>query len=140
MNALLPYLPYVFELMQLAPKIAEALSTTTTNASTISKIRAVAPTIAPFLEQIGAQLFPAAQPWLHILGGALATYSPDLTKWLQNALNEILKLDPPLVIDGAYGPKTTAAVKRVQTMLGIAPDGIAGQVTQAGIEGLLAKL
>jgi hypothetical protein len=45
--------------------------------------------------------------------------SNDSVKWVQRRL-------PGLVVDGIYGPKTTAAVKTFQTQKKIASDGIVG--------------
>ncbi len=41
-----------------------------------------------------------------------------------------------VAIDGAFGPATTAAVKRFQTGYGLASDGIAGPATQAKLNAL----
>ena len=45
--------------------------------------------------------------------------SNDSVKWVQRRL-------PGLVIDGAFGPQTTAAVKTFQTLRKLAADGIVG--------------
>lgn len=39
--------------------------------------------------------------------------------------------DPMLVVDGIYGPKTAAAVKGTQQLVGIAADGVVGLQTWA---------
>lgn len=49
-------------------------------------------------------------------------------KQVQAAINS-LGYSPPLVIDGAIGPKTIAAVKWVQAKEGVAQDGIVGDQT-----------
>jgi putative chitinase len=54
------------------------------------------------------------------------------TRWLQEALND-LGAQPPLVVDGRYGPATTEAVKWFQAATSLKIDGIAGDVTRAMI-------
>lgn len=56
----------------------------------------------------------------------------DHVRWLQKALND-LGADPPLVVDGRYGPATRKAVIDFQTAEEIPIDGIAGPVTEAAI-------
>jgi putative chitinase len=56
----------------------------------------------------------------------------DDTRWLQESLND-LGAQPMLVVDGRYGPATTAAVKWFQGIAGLKVDGIAGEVTRAAI-------
>lgn len=54
---------------------------------------------------------------------------------LQSELN---KLGASLIVDGAFGPKTLAAVKLFQSNANIAVDGIAGPITQRAIGAALA--
>jgi putative chitinase len=70
----------------------------------------------------------------------IAAFDPNTTKWLQGALNTLLALNPPLAVDGQYGPKTKAAVEQMQAKLGLVVDGLAGKLTQAAIDAALAKL
>ena len=51
---------------------------------------------------------------------------------IQTRLNE-LGAQPPLAVDGAYGPKTRAAVIAFQTSKGLTPDGIVGPKTLAAL-------
>ena len=63
----------------------------------------------------------------------------DATTWLQQALNH-LGAQPALVVDGRYGPGTTAAVRWFQGIAGIPVDGVAGEVTRAAIQHSLDTL
>jgi len=54
------------------------------------------------------------------------------TRWLQESLNH-LGVQPQLLVDGRYGPATTAAVKWFQGIAGIPVDGVAGDVTRAAL-------
>lgn len=54
-------------------------------------------------------------------------------KILQKALND-LGAEPPLIVDGRYGPLTRQAVKAFQLAAGITVDGVAGPVTEAAIK------
>jgi Putative peptidoglycan binding domain len=55
-------------------------------------------------------------------------HSPEVVA-LQNALNLRLNLTDPLVLDGDFGPKTEAAVRKFQKQEGLKVDGIAGPQT-----------
>ena len=62
--------------------------------------------------------------------------SGSVVRYLQTALNEgrgdfSADNDPPLVVDGSYGPKTAAEVKGTQQKGGIPADGIVGLQTWA---------
>lgn len=48
---------------------------------------------------------------------------------VQNALNQADASDPPLVLDGIFGPRTEAAVKAFQKREGLTADGDAGPLT-----------
>jgi hypothetical protein len=120
--------------------IESAIATATSNLDLVSKIKAMSTPLASILEGIGATLFPKAAPEIHIAGAVIAAFDPNFTKWLQGSLNSYLSLNPPLVVDGVYGAKTTAAVEQFQTKVGIKTDGLAGQVTEAALKALLTKV
>ncbi len=94
----------------------------------------------PLLTSIGEKLFPKAAKTLHTVGAVFAAFDPDVTKWLQGALNVLLTPSPNLVVDGLYGPATRTAVEALQKQFGLVVDGLAGTVTRAAIEAALAKL
>jgi peptidoglycan hydrolase-like protein with peptidoglycan-binding domain len=48
---------------------------------------------------------------------------------LQNELNFLKMANPPLVVDGIFGPKTRAAVLNFQRSMFLKDDGIAGPIT-----------
>jgi murein L,D-transpeptidase YcbB/YkuD len=91
-------------------------------------------------ETIGSALFPKAAPGLKVIAGAIGAFDPNVTKWLQDALNKLVKTSPKLDVDGIYGPETVAAVEALQQKLGLKVDGLAGQLTQAAIIAELGKL
>jgi len=73
-----------------------------------------------------------------------AVFDPNVTAWLQAALNRLsasrsldategFSKDPPLVVDGCYGRHTRRAVTAFQAAHGLVPDGLAGPLTIAGI-------
>jgi uncharacterized protein (TIGR02594 family) len=64
--------------------------------------------------------------------------SGDDVKRLQEQLNSILKLDPPLSADGKFGLKTERAVQAFQAQNKLGVDGIAGPKTQAAISAKLS--
>lgn len=134
----------VLSILQLAiqwgPAVKAILDEAATNDDIITKIQKLSPGLASVLEGIGAEFFPQAASQLHLVGGVLAAFDPNTTKWLQGSLNVLLSPSPNLTVDGLYGAKTKAAVILLQTKLGLAADGIAGQLTQAAIQVALSKL
>jgi murein L,D-transpeptidase YcbB/YkuD len=122
------------------PIIKGILDAAMSNSGIVAAIEAEAKPIAGLLEQIGASLFPKAAPELHVVAGAVAAFDPNTTKWLQGELNALLSPSPDLVIDGIYGPKTTAAVEAFQQANGLKIDGVAGEITKAALDAALAHL
>jgi hypothetical protein len=110
------------------------------NKSVVDEITALSKPVADLLTKFGAEFFPKASPTIALVGGVIAAFDPNTTKWLQGALNILLRPSPNLAADGQYGPKTRAAVEQLQTKLGLTVDGLAGKITQAAIAGALAKL
>jgi peptidoglycan hydrolase-like protein with peptidoglycan-binding domain len=125
--------------LQFAPLVKAAIDIASSNEGLVAKIKEISPTVATMLEEIGATLFPKAAPALHIVGGAIAAFDTNTTKWLQGALNAMLVPSPNLVVDGIYGVKTRDAVYLMQAKLGLKIDGLAGQITQAAIAAALAN-
>ena len=107
---------------------------------TKQSLQTTVPQIVPQLASIGAALFPKVAPELQVVAAASATFDPNVTKWLQAALNKLITPSPNLVVDGVYGPKTREAVEAIQKKLGIDVDGWAGEITQGAIQLALSKL
>jgi putative chitinase len=103
-------------------------------------LQTTAPQIIPHLASIGAALFPKVTPEVQVVAAASATFDPNVTKWLQVALNKLITPSPKLVVDGVYGPNTREAVEAVQKKLGITVDGWAGEITQGAIQMALSRL
>jgi lysozyme family protein len=80
---------------------------------------------------VAPSLVPPDGPPLGVGGGVHST------KWLQASLNTLIKAG--LKVDGSYGRRTRAAVKRFQKIAGIHVDGFAGDQTFDAIEDRLAK-
>jgi lysozyme family protein len=131
----------VFQLaIQYGPIVKGLIDEATSNDDLAKKLSALAGPFGKMLADIGSHLFPKAAPALHIVGGAIAAFDPNVTKWLQGSLNVLLNPSPNLVVDGRYGPKTRDAVEQLQAQLGLKVDGLAGQITQAAIAAALGKL
>lgn len=62
------------------------------------------------------------------------------TTALQDALNKLLNLNPPLELDGSYGRMTRNAVRDFQRAHGLQVDGVAGPKTLAAVHASLAGL
>lgn len=122
------------------PSIKAAIDEAVSNDDLATKVKAVAKPLVAILEDVGTQLFPKAASSLRLVGGVIAAFDPNVTKWVQGSLNTLLSPSPNLAVDGIYGPRTRAAVERLQEKLGLVVDGLAGSITRAAIEGALAKL
>lgn len=61
-------------------------------------------------------------------------------KVLQSALNKLPSTDPKLVVDGAFGPRSAAAVKAFQTSAGLPATGVPDLATIQAMRAALAKL
>lgn len=127
-------------ILKYAGPVEEAIATAASNLDLVSKIKSLSAPLASLVEGIGSSLFPKAAPELHVAAGIIASFDGNFTKWLQGSLNTYLSLNPPLVVDGIYGPKTVAAVEQFQTKIGLRVDGFAGQITEAALRGLLTKV
>jgi len=125
--------------IQYGPLVKQAIDLASSNEDLVTRIKSMAAPLAPLLEKIGSELFPKAAPVLHTVGGAVAAFDPNVTKWLQGALNNIVTPSPNLVVDGIYGPRTRDAVMKAQQQLGLVTDGLAGTITRAALEAALAK-
>lgn len=133
------WLALIPTLISAASTIKSIVDIANSNADVVTKVTAALPTLANALETYGGQFFPNAKPQFRIAAAAMTAFDPNVTKWLQGALNTLLDPSPNLVVDGSYGPKTKAAVEQVQQKLGLTVDGWAGQLTQAAIMAALAK-
>jgi peptidoglycan hydrolase-like protein with peptidoglycan-binding domain len=107
---------------------------------TKQSLQTTVPQIIPQLTELGAALFPKVAPAMQVVAAASATFDPNVTKWLQIALNKLVSPSPNLVVDGVYGPRTREAVEAAQKKLGITVDGWAGEITQGAIQTALSKL
>lgn len=107
---------------------------------TSTSLSTLVPEIVPLLENVGKSLFPKLAPELHAIAAATTAFNPNFTMWLQGSLNGFLN-DPSLelAVDGAYGPKTVAAVEAVQAKLGLNVDGWAGTITRSALSLIMTK-
>lgn len=126
--------------VQWAPAVKAIIDEAASNDDIVTKLESLAPGLGTLIQSAGAELFPQASATLQTVGGVIAAFDPNTTKWLQGSLNTFLSLSPPLVVDGLYGPKTMAAVQAAQTKLKITVDGIAGTITQGALQAALSNL
>lgn len=101
--------------------------------SVIQTIQKEAPDVINVLGQIGGALFPkvpaASQP-----AAAATALDPATVVKIQTALNSRMAAgQTQLTVDGAYGPKTIAAVEAFQQASGLAVDQWAGPLTQQAL-------
>lgn len=117
------------EIISAAPKIKSIIDA---GGSVLTVIEEEAPIVGTLISDIGAKLFPKVAPELQAVAAVTTTFDPNVTTWLQKALNAYDNAD--IVVDGKYGPATVAAVEAAQTKLGVSVDGWAGQVTLAALQ------
>jgi peptidoglycan hydrolase-like protein with peptidoglycan-binding domain len=135
MELLIRFLPIIFRLINIAPQIQEAIRT---GVPTVKAVEQHAGDLLPILAQVGKQLFPDVDDRFAPAAAATAMFDPMRVKWLQTALN-LIGTQPPLDVDGEYGPLTAAAVKQFQETHGLVADGWAGDVTHAALQAAVAK-
>ncbi len=98
------------------------------------------------LASIGSALFPKLDPALHAAAAALlaAESHTGAVSWVQGALNiaqaaKVISFGPALVIDGRWGPKSTAALKALQTHLGLPVTGMFADAEYSALNAILSK-
>jgi hypothetical protein len=131
------FLPIIFGLVDIIPKIQDAIRT---GASPIDLIKKFIPEILPYLQQFGSSFFPQVTDPDKAISAAIDVLADkDGTKWVQNSLNA-LGQTPPLEADGIYGKLTKAAVAAYQTKKGLKVDGWSGPLTSAALAQDVAAL
>jgi len=135
MELLITLLPIIFRAINAAPQIQQAIRMGTP----IDKaVELNARDLLPLLAQIGKQKFPTIDDRLAPAAAASTMFDPIRIKWIQTALNAI-GANPPLEVDGEYGPMTTEAVLQFQKAQGLVADGWAGDTTHAALQLALSK-
>ena len=135
MELLIKLLPIIFRAINAAPQIQEAIRVGTP----IDKaVELNARDLLPLLAQIGKQMFPTIDDRLAPAAAASTMFDPIRIKWIQTALNAI-GANPPLEVDGEYGPMTTEAVLQFQKAQGLVADGWAGDTTHAALQLAVSK-
>ena len=130
MEQLIRFLPIIFRLINMAPQIQQAIRVGT---PTVKAVEDNARDLLPLLGQIGKQMFPSIADSLAPAAAATTMFDPVRVKLLQTALN-LLGANPPLDVDGEYGPNTTAAVQQFQATHQLVADGWAGDVTHSALQ------
>lgn len=128
-------LPLVFRLMELMPKIREAMAVGT---PVIQLLLKLAPDVIPIFQGVGRELFPKLAEDLAVEAGAQKLYDQVRVRWIQESMNALGY--GVLRVDGDYGQKTKDAVRKFQEKHGLEADGWAGKVTGAVIQTELNKL
>ncbi len=79
----------IFQLaIKYGPAIKGLIDTATSNLDLVEKIRASTAPLAAVLEDLGTQFFPKAAPAIRIAAAAMASFDPNVTAWVQKALNQ----------------------------------------------------
>lgn len=136
MELLIQLLPIIFRAIAVAPQIQQALRIGT---PIVKAVEENAGDLLPLLSQIGKQMFPDIDDRFASAAAASTMFDPMRVKWAQTILN-LLGADPPLDVDGEYGPKTKEAVTQFQKATGLAADGWVGDVTSTALQLALSKM
>ena len=143
MSWLVGILPLLVPLVQ---TVANAWGSATGNS--LQKVASVisGSSIVNELASIGGALFPNLDPTLHAAAAALlaAESHTGAAAWIQAALNiaetaGAVSFGPALVVDGLWGPKSTAALEALQTKLGLPVTGMFADAEYAALNAILAK-
>ncbi len=127
-TTILQLLPVLLQAVQVAKSIG-ADRTSGSGLSVTDTIQKEAPAVVSIFQQIGQSLFPNV-PAAQQTAAAAVVLDTDTTKKIQVALNS-KGATPALVVDGAYGGLTKAAVSAFQKMNPpLVVDGWAGALTQ----------
>lgn len=62
------------------------------------------------------------------------------TKWFQSSANLILRLDPPLLVDGSFGRRSRDACRQLEGMFGLPQDGVIDDELCSAIDARLATM
>src|SRR6266567_7677396 len=135
LELLIKLLPIIFRAINIAPQIQEAIRIGT---PMVKAVEENAGDLLPLLGEIGKQKFPGIDERLAPAAAASTMFDPIRVKWLQTALN-VLGANPPLDVDGEYGPMTKDAVLQFQKAHDIVADGWAGDLTHAALQLALSK-
>ena len=135
LELLIKLLPIIFRAINVAPQIQEAIRIGT---PIVKAVEENAGDLLPLLKEIGMQKFPGIDERFAPAAAASTMFDPIRIKWLQTALN-VLGANPPLDVDGEYGPMTQGAVVAFQKAHNIVTDGWAGDVTHAALQLALSK-
>jgi peptidoglycan hydrolase-like protein with peptidoglycan-binding domain len=135
MELLIKLLPIIFRAINAAPQIQQAIRMGTP----IDKaVESNARDLLPLFAEIGKQMFPAINERFAPAAAASTMMDPIRIKWIQTALN-VIGTNPPLDVDGEYGPRTTEAVLQFQKAQGLVTDGWAGDTTHAALQLAFSK-
>jgi hypothetical protein len=135
MDLLIQLLPIIFRAINVAPQIQQAIRIGT---PIVKAVEENAGDLLPLLGQIGKHMFPGIDERLAPAAAASTMFDPIRVKWLQTALN-VIGANPPLEVDGEYGPNTKDAVLQFQKTHGLVADGWAGDLTHAALQLALSK-
>lgn len=135
MALLVKLLPIVFRAINVAPQIQEAMRIGT---PIVKAVEENAGDLLPLLKEIGKEKFPGIDERFAPAAAASTMFDPIRIKWLQTALN-VLGANPPLDVDGEYGPMTKDAVLHFQKAHDVVADGWAGDATHVALQLALSK-
>jgi hypothetical protein len=135
LELLIKLLPIIFRAINVAPQVQEAMRVGT---PIVKAVEENAGDLLPLLKEIGKQKFPGIDEKFAPAAAASTMFDPIRIKWLQTALNA-LGANPPLDIDGEYGPMTKDAVLKFQMANKLVTDGFAGDATHSALQLTLSK-
>jgi len=138
--AAVPQLAPFAPLLRIAPSVISAIRVAAPIAGGwIQAVHKESPELVPVFEQLAARLNLSG----HKAADAAAQmmFDHDGTLWMQGAINRLNPSDPPLEVDGVYGPFTKAAVEKFQRAHPpLEVDGWCGPETFAVLKREVARL
>jgi hypothetical protein len=135
LELLVKLLPIIFRAINIAPQIQQSIRIGT---PAVKAVEENAGDLLPLFSAIGKAMFPAIDDKFAPAAAATTMFDPIRVKWLQTALN-VLGANPPLDVDGEYGPMTKDAVLQFQKTHDLVADGWAGDLTHNAMQLALSK-
>jgi peptidoglycan hydrolase-like protein with peptidoglycan-binding domain len=128
------------ELLTLIGPVIQTIESSATQGAAIAKLKQLLSSpLVQELEGIASVLFPALAPELQLLA-LLSSTSSNTTQLIQQALNIVIKPQPPLVVDGILGSNTKKAIMAWQKSVGLPITGFIADAEWALLQTALAKL
>lgn len=130
---ILKLIPYAFRLIHLIPDLLKLIAA-------CRPVLNMAVAAFPQVAEVSRKILSDPDVQDILTKGEFGTEPAFSVVWLQETLNKLVTMVPPLEVDGEYGLETMDAVKRFQMANRLEVDGWAGAMTTAVLKLKLREL